>query len=112
MSHEDLAPDPVHPVTARLVNDDDETYFVKIAMERDEAGELLRSMWRAIDGVCFPNDGDDALCEWTDRMRGVRSTFSDFDGICIRTHALSPSGDRRALHKDVLDFLRGRDIIV
>ena len=97
-------------MTTRLFNDDGETYFVKIPMRADEAGEFLLDMWRSVDDQIAPRDAEQALGEWTDRLREVRSTYSS-DGVCIRTHAWDPSGDRRALHKSIMRFLWDRGVI-
>ena len=86
---------------------------MKIEMPRKKAAKFLCEMWRAVDGSCCPQSDEDALGEWTDRMRDVRSTYSEFDsGICIRTHAWSPAGDRKTLHEDVLAFLKDRGLEV
>lgn len=106
---EDRVTNPVSPITALLLNDDREPYFVKIGMTKEEAGGFLLAMWRHVMGSMAPRDEEDALGEWTDRMRDVRSTC-DWEGVCIRTHAWHPSGDRKTLHESVLEFLRSRGL--
>ena len=92
----------------RLVNEDGGTYFVKIRITNEaDATEFLQEMWKSVDSRLFSSKSQ-ALEEWTDRGRGIRSTFSSFDGICIRPHAWSPSGDERTLDSSVLEFIRSR----
>jgi hypothetical protein len=90
-----------------LRNDAGEIYYVKIPMVRTEAATFLQEMWRSIDGDYYPQ-GADALCEWTDRGRCIRSTYSNYGGVCIRTHAWTPEADQDQLHESVLSFLRER----
>lgn len=109
---DDLIENPSPPITHRAVNGKGGTYWVKIAMERNAAGKFLRELWQFVDGSCVPNSEEDALGEWTDRSCDVRSTFSSYDGILIRTHAWSPESDRNTLDDRVLSFLRSRGMEV
>jgi hypothetical protein len=109
---DDLDLNPIHPVTARAVNEKGGTYFVKIAMKKKEAGEFLMEMWGLVDPMMKPSDEEQSLHEWTDRMRDVRSSFSSYDGICIRTHAWHPQGDTQTLDPAVLSFLQSKGYIV
>lgn len=96
------------PLLALFVNDKREPYFVKIHMpNRKKAGEFLLRMWQVVMGSQAPRDAEDALGEWTDRARDVRSTYDGY-AICIRTHAWHPSGDHHILHESVLAFLKNR----
>lgn len=95
-------------IVTRLVNDEGGTYFIKIGItDEAEATEFLQEMWKAVDPQMFPNETQ-ALQEWTDRGRAIRSTFNSYDGICIRTHAWHPTGDERTLDDAVLVFIRER----
>jgi hypothetical protein len=107
---DDLVADPVHPITTLAVNGNGGPYFVKIEMERQEAGRFIRELWESIGG-CTPRDDEDALREWTDRMRDFRTTYSWCDKeVLIRTHAWTPEADHNTLHDDVLKFLRARGL--
>lgn len=98
----------VSGILTKLLNKDGDTYFVKLRItDTAEATEFLQSMWKSVDPVMYPN-AEQAIGEWTDRAKSVRSTFSTFDGICIRTHAWTPGNDTCALHYSVLAFLRQR----
>jgi len=96
----------------RLQNEAGETYFVLLSADSDEeAATFLQDMWRYVDMSMYPTP-DQALGEWTDRFRRVRSSYSNYGGICIRTHAWSPSDDEQPLYGRVLVFLRTRGIDV
>jgi len=91
---------------SKLVNDKGQTYFVRLILEDQQQSALfLREMWKRVDNTLFPSEVQ-ALHEWTDRARGVRSSWSSYDGVCIRTHAWSPRGDKRALPEVILGYLR------
>ena len=111
MAFRDDLVEPRHPITARATNDLCKTYWVMIEMSRELAGPFLRDMWESVDGHCFPSSDEQALSEWTDRQRDVRSTFSS-QGVCIRTHAWTPEGDRNGLPKSIIEFLISRGLEV
>jgi hypothetical protein len=99
-------------VTRRLCNDAGGVYFVRIQLPREQAAQFLLDLWVSFDVGWQPSDAEQALEELTDRMRCFRTSFNDFDGICIRTHAWNPCGDTRTLHDGVLTFLRQRGLDV
>lgn len=101
----------LHPIVTRLVNDKGQTYFVVVAC--DNPGRFVRELWESMSDKHHgcPQTDEDARGEWTDRIRDFRTTVS-FQGACIRTHAWSPTGDKRELHADVLAFLRSRGLSV
>lgn len=105
---------PVHAVVARLANDRGETYFCKV--QTMFPADFVRGLWVSIDEYANAHDDDYFMGELTDRMRAFRTTVSRrFDrgwDVCIRTHALSPAGDKRELHADVLRYLRGQGLSV
>ena len=102
----------VERLVTQLLNDAGETYFVKIAFDNEKAAaRFLQDLWQSVDGRYYPTLAQ-SVEEWTDRGRAVRSTFSRFDGACIRTHAISPSGDKQQLHEAVIAFLRSRGFAV
>ena len=110
LGHEHCDPNPVWPVHCRLINERGGTYFVKIDLDRDEAAAFLREMWQFVDESIYPQE--QALSEWTDRCRDIRSTWSDYAGVCVRTHAWSPEGDTMTLHESVLEFMRNKGLTV
>lgn len=91
---------------AKLVNDNGQTYFVRLRCEgQPQSALFLREMWKRVDITLYPTESQ-ALYEWTDRARAVRSSWSNYDGICIRTHAWSPRNDTQSLPEVILSYLR------
>ncbi len=96
----------------KLVNSNGQTYFVKVrCADQQQASRFLQEMWRRVDGSMVPTEAQ-ATEEWTDRKIGVRSTWSRYDGACIRTHAWSPRNDDRELPDVILSYLRENGIDV
>ena len=92
-----------------LFNKEDELYFFKIEMSRGDAGEFLMEMWESVMGKDFcPQTVDDALSEWTDRIREVRSTYQAGE-VCVYRHGYEPSRDKMELPEKVLEFLKLKD---
>lgn len=109
---DDIDPNPVAPIKLRATNGG-KTYYVKISMDKSRAASFLRNLWAFVGGSCVPNDDEDALGEWTDRGRCVRTTYCKYDKtVCVRTHAWSPESDREPLDRKVIMFLRMEGLTV
>ena len=91
-------------------NGQDQTIAVEIQMGRKDAAKFLSELWGSVSPLIMPQTDDQALSEWTDRGRCVRSSYSG-GMVRIRTHAWHHSGDDKELHEDVLKFLRSKEII-
>lgn len=101
----------VHRIVTRIFNDEGQTYFVVVATANP--GKFVRELWESMSDRHHgcPATDEEACQEWTDRIRDYRTTVNH-EGACIRTHAWHPSGDKRELHHDVLEYLRGQGLSV
>lgn len=84
----------------------DGTYLVRLPMNRPDAAAFLLQMWRSVDHFVYPYDEDQALLEWTDRGRGVRSYYQA-GCVVILTHSGNRDDDGRPLPDYILGFIRG-----
>ena len=82
-------------------------------MKTPNPGRFVRELWESMSDQLHscPATDLEACGEWTDRIRDYRTTVNR-EGVCIRTHAWHPSGDKKGLHVDVLLYLRNQGLSV
>ena len=89
-----------------ITNDKGEVYFVCFEINPYDGNKFLQELWDTTNGWCF----DDCKQEITDRRKGFRTRY-DGTRVVIYTHAFDPVFDTDELHRDVLGFLKDKQVL-
>lgn len=108
----DWVKNPSPPIVKLAKNDEGGAYFVEIRMEKREAANFLLELWEHVDERTAPANAEYSLDELTDRMRDFRTRFEEPSRVLIYTHSWAPRGDRNTLHRDVIEFLESKGMVL